>query len=710
MRERSKRINKSVIYRVAAVAIAIAVNVILGFTGYKLKSPLYFDTLGTIAITAIGGVFPGILTAVFSNVFSLFFDANAVYFAFVNSIIAILTASFLEKYTIKDIGKVAGFISLIALISGTATALIQWFLFGGPENSSIADTVKIFTDSSAAEGFFIFLILNLLLNFIDKGLSTGIAFLIVQALPERIRSKVAESGWMQRPLSRSEINSMKDWSKGVRHSIRARTTMLIAAISLAVMLVTGLVGWAFFVGDAKNTRRSSTVNSASFAADVIDPELVDEYLVQGEGAEGYKETEEMLKKIKNNASNVERLYAVKIKEDGIYYIFDIENDGKETRQSGDRQEISEEMTPYLPELLAGQETEQIETSSISGWDLKAFHPVKNEYGTCVCYVGADASYKYLAGHLGQVMVKVILALAGFFVLVIACGMWITGFYTVYPINSIASCIEGFIEAGDDQEIMDEHVRKLRRLDVNTGDELEKMYRSICRMSSDTAEKMREIRHYAESTSQMQSGLIITMADMVENRDSDTGAHVRKTAAYVRIILEGLKKKGYYPEKLTPKYISDVEMSAPLHDVGKINIPDAVLNKPDKLTDEEYEIMKTHTTAGKHIMESAISTVHGESYLKEARNMAAYHHERWDGKGYPEQLHGEVIPLSARVMAVADVFDALSSPRVYKPAFPLEKALSIIQEGAGTQFDPKCVEVFMEALPEVKQVLKKYGQL
>ena len=209
---------------------------------------------------------------------------------------------------------------------------------------------------------------------------------------------------------------------------------------------------------------------------------------------------------------------------------------------------------------------------------------------------------------------------------------------------------------------------------------------------------------------MQNGLIITMADMVENRDSDTGAHIQKTAAYVRIILAGLKKKGYYADKLTAKYMEDVEMSAPLHDVGKINIPDAILNKPGKLTEEEFEIMKTHTTAGKKIMENAISTVQGENYLKEARNMAAYHHERWDGKGYPEGLYGEVIPLSARVMAVADVFDALSSARVYKPAFPLEKALAIITEGAGTQFDPKCVEVFMDSLDEVKLVLQKYNQL
>jgi HD-GYP domain-containing protein (c-di-GMP phosphodiesterase class II) len=153
----------------------------------------------------------------------------------------------------------------------------------------------------------------------------------------------------------------------------------------------------------------------------------------------------------------------------------------------------------------------------------------------------------------------------------------------------------------------------------------------------------------------------------------------------------------------------VEKSAPLHDVGKIRIPDAVLNKPGKLTPEEFEIMKTHATVGKEIIDKAISTVEGGSYLKEARNMAAYHHERWDGKGYPEGLKGEEIPLSARVMAVADVFDALTSKRIYKPAFSIEEALKIIEEGRGTQFDPRCVDVFLEALPDVRAVIRRYNR-
>jgi HD-GYP domain-containing protein (c-di-GMP phosphodiesterase class II) len=229
------------------------------------------------------------------------------------------------------------------------------------------------------------------------------------------------------------------------------------------------------------------------------------------------------------------------------------------------------------------------------------------------------------------------------------------------------------------------------------------------MASETTEQMRSVRYLAESSDRMQNGLIITMADLVENRDSDTGAHIAKTAEYVKIISESLKKKGYYSEKLTPKFMSDIVKSAPLHDVGKISISDNVLNKPGKLTDEEYEIMKTHTIYGKEIIEKVINTVNGENYLKEARNMAAYHHERWDGKGYPEKLHGQVIPLAARIMAVADVFDALTSPRVYKPAFSIEKALEIINDGSGKMFDPKVVEAFMDAMPEIKVVLKKYQE-
>jgi HD-GYP domain-containing protein (c-di-GMP phosphodiesterase class II) len=133
------------------------------------------------------------------------------------------------------------------------------------------------------------------------------------------------------------------------------------------------------------------------------------------------------------------------------------------------------------------------------------------------------------------------------------------------------------------------------------------------------------------------------------------------------------------------------------------VSDVILNKPGKLTDEEFVIMRTHTTAGSKIIESAMSLVSDSGYLKEAKNLATYHHERWDGKGYPSGKAGEDIPLSARIMAVADVFDALVSKRSYKEPFSFEKAMDIIKEGAGTQFDPEIAEIFVEAADEVRAI-------
>ena len=258
-------------------------------------------------------------------------------------------------------------------------------------------------------------------------------------------------------------------------------------------------------------------------------------------------------------------------------------------------------------------------------------------------------------------------------------------------------------AYDSEEAREISVERLQHLAISTGDEIENLYESLSKTIAETVGYLEDVEAKGEEIAHMQNGLIYVLADLVESRDKNTGDHVRKTAAYVRLIMQKMKEKGLYPDKLTDEYIADVVNSAPLHDVGKIMVSDVILNKPGKLTDEEFAIMKSHTTAGNQIIASAMSLVSASGYLKEAKNLATFHHERWDGSGYPRGIAGEEIPLSARVMAVADVFDALVSKRSYKEPFTFEKAMDIIREGAGTQFDPQIAEIFMESAEEARQI-------
>ncbi len=691
------------------VLLGIALNIILSFVMNRLSLPLFLDTAGTIGVASVAGVFPGIIVALATNVFCLFFNDQSIYYSILNVLIAIVAAEFSRRGRFKKAGGITVFILLITLVGGLFGGLLQWALLGRPQFSALEETAGALVPDKGTLYFLVFLLLNAGLNLIDKSISAGIALCILKLLPPEIKKAIEDSVWRQKPLTEHDIAELKFQKKIGDNSLQTRLTVMLTIAAVTLTLVMGVISLRLYFENVKEEYTETAKSAAAFAADMIDPDKVDEYLLRGEQVEGYKETERILSDIRDNSPGVEYVYVIKIKQNACYFVFDLDTGDVEGYDPGERVEFEEAFLPYVPTLVKGEEIEPVISNDFFGWLLTAYKPVKNSLGETVCYAGADVSMNYLSDYVRDYLLRTFLIFSGVFILVLSYGFWVSRIYLVFPINSMAQVADSFAGDIENQGSFDESVNRLRSLDIQTGDEVEKLYRAICRMALNTSEQMRGVRYYADANEKMQNGLIITMANMVENRDSDTGAHIQKTAAYVRIILNGLRAKGYYPEKLTDKYMSDVEMSAPLHDVGKIHIPDAVLNKPGKLDAKEFEIMKTHTTAGKAILENAIGTVKGENYLKEARNMAAYHHERWDGKGYPEGLHGEVIPLSARVMAIADVFDALASPRIYKPAFPFEKAISIIKEGSGTQFDPKCVEVFLDSLSEVKKVLKRYHE-
>ena len=196
-------------------------------------------------------------------------------------------------------------------------------------------------------------------------------------------------------------------------------------------------------------------------------------------------------------------------------------------------------------------------------------------------------------------------------------------------------------------------------------------------------------------SNMQSHIISGLSNLIENRDTETGEHVARTGKYVKTLAENAEKDGVYTDIIDEHFISLLYSLAPLHDVGKIVVSDQILKKPGKLTPEEFEEMKKHASAGGKVVRQILSGITDDEFIDFASDIATYHHEKWDGSGYPEHLSGDKIPLSARIMAIADVYDALTSERCYKKAMSPEKAFTIIQEESGTHFDPKLVEVFLK---------------
>ncbi len=205
----------------------------------------------------------------------------------------------------------------------------------------------------------------------------------------------------------------------------------------------------------------------------------------------------------------------------------------------------------------------------------------------------------------------------------------------------------------------------------------------------------EVEKRTREVMAIQDVTILAMASLAETRDSDTGNHIRRTQFYVKALAEQLREHPRFAAYLTEHYITTLFKSAPLHDIGKVGIPDRILLKPGRFEPHEFDIMKTHTALGRDAIAHAEHQLGMQvEFLQMAKEIAYSHQEKWDGSGYPEKLAGEAIPLSARLMAVADVYDALISRRVYKEGMPHEKAVSIIIEGKGTHFDPDIVDAFV----------------
>lgn len=218
-----------------------------------------------------------------------------------------------------------------------------------------------------------------------------------------------------------------------------------------------------------------------------------------------------------------------------------------------------------------------------------------------------------------------------------------------------------------------------------------------------------VQEKVQEISDSQMATLIALSNLAEFRDETTGSHIERTRDYCKLLAQYLSQDKDYHNQITPAFIHDIYLAAPLHDIGKVGIPDSILLKPGKLMPQEYEIMKTHVNIGAETLEHVLSQYPKNTFINMGVLITKYHHERWDGNGYPSKLKGEEIPLAARIMALADVYDALRSRRPYKVGVTHEETMNIIIHDSGKAFDPKIVQAFIALEKEFELIFERHAQ-
>ena len=683
---------------VAGIALNVALNKLAALAGI----PLYLDSAGTVLTAILGGFLPGMVTGYVTNLLLGIGSETSIFYCMISILLATLAAFLARKGWYRSFGKALCSVPLLALIGGGLGSILTFGLYGlkfGEELS--ANLAHFFFDNGLQSVFLAQLSGDIIIDLADKLITVLIVWSLLCLIPEKAKQDILLRFWQQKPLTAEERKASRRFDVR-KMSLRSKMILLVMVGMVIIAVVTTASGYYYYKKDMLDSRTEMCRDVTKVLIASMDPDRVEEYMTLGDDAPGYKESEKAMANVRDSAEDIKYVYVYQIREDGCHVVFDPDSAEEPGSDPGDVVAFDEDFKDDLSLLLEGKPIEPIVSNGQYGWLYSVYTPVKDSSGATVCYACADISMDKLTEDLVSFLARVLSLFVSFISILLAVFLLMADSGIIMPINSMALASSRF--AFDSESQRNENVDRLHSLGIRTGDEIENLYQAIIKTTEDSVRYIDESQQKNETIARMQENLILVLADMVESRDQFTGDHVKNTSEYTLIIMEQLKKEGIYTDQLTDEFIQNVYHSAPLHDIGKIRISDSILNKPGKLTDEEFDTMKLHTVYGREVIEKAKKASSDVSYLNEAQNLAAYHHEKWNGKGYPHGLSGVDIPLSARIMAVADVFDALVSKRSYKDPFPFEKAMDIIREGAGNHFDPYIAAAFMHAESKVRGVL------
>lgn len=685
------------------ILVGLLLNVIPAKLALFFGIPLYLDCLGTVLTAMLGGYLPAMIVGFGVNAINGIAEPVAMYYGVLSILIATLATFLFRRGFFKNIWKLLIVILLFALIGGGIGSIFTYALYGFNFGEGISAPFAIaFHDVMHWNRFHSQFLADIVIDIFDKSAIVLCSALIFHFIPPRLRGILKDVS-----LFKVQPKDQNFYDKNSRHSLLNK---VVAMVIIAEVLLGGLasaIGFFLYRDNSVKNFISIAKGVTEAASIAVDAEKVDDYIARGYEVDGYARTRQVLDGIRESFPQTKYLYVYKVLNDGCHVVFDLDTDGEPGGAPGDVVAFDPSFEPFLPKLLAGETIDPIESDDQFGWLLTVYRPLKNAAGKTVAYVAADISMESIVRDEAMFFVKMLSLFFGLSLIIMMVIIEVMKHSFVIPVNKMsfaamkisgATMRAGFaLKMGNlDLTRIQSAVDEVRELDIKSNDEIGQLYDYFNAMTTDTMDFVQLVRDQILRIQKMQNVMVTEFAELVEARDKNTGDHIKKTAEYVEAIAKELRAEGKFKGVLSEGYINKLKQAAPLHDIGKIAVSDLILNKNGKLTDEEFAIMKSHTTEGGKILrkmvEDAGDTIDA-GYLTESIEMANYHHEKWDGSGYPDNLKGEEIPLSARIMAVADVFDALIAERVYKKGFPYEKAMAIITEGAGKHFDPVVVDAF-----------------
>ena len=686
---------------VLSIGLNFGLSYLISSNLHGIGVMLYLDCIFTILVSCLYGYFPGLVVGMGTNLLNCIFDGDSIYYAFISGFIAIFAGLLMRTGSLRKWwGYLLG-IAIFSFLGGGVGSIVTYFLYGQSVDVVTPSLTADLYNNLGFNAFWANLTGSFLWDLLDKTITMGIVLAVFLLYPknEKPLEFFPNSFLLRTPWN--EAPKRKFYQETSIHSLDFK---IVAAMSVAYALlgtaVASVLGLAY-QNTAFDEAGEHAKQYATAVTHVINGDDVKLWLAHAD--EIHENPSEY--GYENAFISVE---SIMVSNEQVLDVYVFTTDGVTVLDVSYKDYLGKPL-PHgdeYEEFTKNHPTDTYVTHNGEHGHFFSFYcPILDSEGETVAYSVANIDASMINIQVISNAVRILTVEAFVFLIGGAVLIHMIRYFFIVPLKIVDSEIRAYEAIGPKKWLTSKARKGLVKL--RGQDEIA----SLSKISHSTmdlaAESILKIEEQAAKLIATQKGVVFALAEIIESRDKCTADHTTRTAMYSSMIAEELVKEGKYPDILTEEFIDNFAIAAALHDVGKIKIPDAILNKPAKLTKEEFDVMKEHTLEGEKIIELALKDIGASSnYLTTAKQVSGGHHERWDGTGYPRGLKGDETPLCARIVAIADVFDALTCRRPYKEPWPFEKAIATIQEESGTHFDPELVDAFMAIKDDVKAFLEK----